>query len=113
MQKGLANKDYQENKSHNNFTSNSHNEKLNNSKSETSTHDLQINNRQSCDHVKLCQTESSNCPSKKNSGNEINYANNSYNKEKETGNKTELKESSKKNEKEKRVFVLGDSILNT
>ena len=35
LQKGLANKDYQESKSHNNFTSNSHNEKLNNSISET------------------------------------------------------------------------------
>ena len=33
--KGLANKDYQENKTHENFTSNSHNEKLNNGKSET------------------------------------------------------------------------------
>ena len=71
LQKGLANKDYQESKSHNNFTSNSHNEKLNNSKSETSncTDDVQINNRQSCDHVKLCQpeSESSNCPSKNDS----------------------------------------------
>ena len=36
---------------------------------------------------------------------------NSNNKEKETGNKTELKESSQKNGKEKRVFKFGDSIL--
>ena len=48
----------------------------------------------------MCQPESSNCPSKNNSGNE-----------KETGNKTEFKESSQKNGKEKRVFILGDSIL--
>ena len=27
LQKGLSNKDYQENKNHNNFTSNNHNEK--------------------------------------------------------------------------------------
>ena len=32
-------------------------------------------------------------------------------KEKETGNKTELKESLQKNGKKKRVFILGDSIL--
>ena len=99
--------------SHNNSTSNSHNEKLNNNKSETSncTDDVQVNNRQSCDHVKLCHPESSNCPSKNNSGNENNYAINSNNKEKETGSKTEFKESSQKNGKEKRVFILGDSIL--
>ena len=85
--------------SHNNSTSNSHNEKLNNNKSETSncTDDVQVNNRQSCDHVKLCHPESSNCPSKNNSGNENNYAINSNNKEKETGSKTEFKESSQKN----------------
>ena len=102
LQKGLANKDFEESKSHNNSISNSHNEKLYISKSETTncTDDVQINNRQSCDHAKLCQPESSNCPSKNNSGNE-----------KETGNKTEFKESSQKNRKEKRVFILGDSIL--
>ena len=102
LHNGLANKDYEESKSHNNFTSNSHNEKLNNSKSETTncTDDVQINNRQSCDHVKLCQPESSNCPSKSHSGNE-----------KETGNKTEFKKLSQKSRKEKRVFILGDSIL--
>ena len=102
LQKGLANKDYEESKSHNSPGSNSHNEKLNNSKSETTncTDDIQINNRQSCDHVKLCQLESSNCPSRNNSGNE-----------KETGNKTEFKESSQKSGMEKRVFILGDSIL--
>ena len=101
LQRGITNKNYQESKSHNKFTSNSHNEKLNNSKSETTncTDDVQINNRQSCDHVKLCQPESSNCPSKNNSKNENNYANNSNNKEKETGNKTELKESSQKTER--------------
>ena len=64
------------------------------------TDDVQINNRQTCDHVKLCQPESGNCRSKNNSGNE-----------KETENKTEFKESSQKNGKEKRVFILGDSIL--
>ena len=70
LQKGLSNKDYQENKNHNNFTSNNHNEKLNNSKSETNcADDIQINNRQSCGHVKLYQSESSNCPSKSNGGN--------------------------------------------
>ena len=102
LQKGLANKDYEESKSHNSPRSNSHNEKLNNSKSETTncTDDIQINNRQSCDHVKLCQLESSNCPSRNNSGNE-----------KETGNKTEFKESSQKSGMEKRVFILGESIL--
>ena len=85
LQKGLAKKDYEESKSHNNSISNSNDEKLNNSKSDTTncTDDVQINYRQSCDHVKLCQPESSNCSSKNNSGNE-----------KETGNKTEFKESS-------------------
>ena len=83
LQEGIANKNRQENVGHNNFTGNSHNEKLNDSKSETNcTDDVQINNRQSCDHVKLCQPESSNCPR-----NENNYANNINNKEKETGNK--------------------------
>ena len=48
----------------------------------------------------MCQKESSNCLSKNNSG---------Y--EKKTRNKTELKESSQKSGKEKRVFILGDSIL--
>ena len=33
--KGLANKDYQENKNHDNFTSNCHDEKLNTDESET------------------------------------------------------------------------------
>ena len=107
LQKELANKDYLENESHNNFTSNSHNEKLNNSKSETNcTDDVQINNRQSCDHIKLCQPESSNCPSKNRSGNENNYTNNSNNKEKKTRNKTELKESSQKKRKGKtRIYT--------
>ena len=68
LQKGLANKDYEE--SHNNSTSNSHNGKLNNGKSETTncTVDVQINNRQSCGRFKLCQPESSNYPSKNYSG---------------------------------------------
>ena len=102
LQKGTANKDYEGSKSHNNSTSNSHNEKLNNCKSEpiNCTDDVQINNRQTCDHVKLCQLESSNCRSKNNSGNE-----------KETEDKSEFKESSQKSGKEKRVFIPGDSIL--
>ena len=81
LKKGLANKDFQETKSHNNFTSNSHNEKLNNSKSETNcTDDVHINNRQSYDHVKLCRPKSINCPSKSNSGHENIHTNNSKNK---------------------------------
>ena len=112
LKKGLANKDFQETKSHNNFTSNSHNEKLNNNKSETNcTDDLHINNTESYERVKLYQPKSSNCPSKSNSGHENIHTNNSNNKEKEIGSKTELKESSQKKQKGKRVFILGDSIL--
>ena len=41
----------------------------------------------------LFQPESTNCPSKNNSGNEIIYTSNNNDKEKETQNKAELKES--------------------
>ena len=59
--------------------------KLNNSKSKINcTDDIYINNRQSCNHVKLFQPESSNCAGKNNSGNENNYTNNSNDKEKKT-----------------------------
>ena len=71
LRKRLANKVYQENESHNNFVNDSHNEKLNNSKCEINWRDnVQINIRQTCDHVKSCQPESSNYPSKNNSGND-------------------------------------------
>ena len=97
LQKALANKDYQEIKA----IIISHliaiMKKFNNSRSEISCRDdVQINNRQKCDHVKLCQPESSNSPSKNNNGNESNYTNNSNDKEKEARHKTELKESSQK-----------------
>ena len=97
LQKALANKDYQEIKA----IIISHliaiMKKLNNSRSEINCRDdVQINNRQKCNHVKLCQPESSNYPSKNNNGNESNFTNNSNDKEKEARHKTELKESSQK-----------------
>ena len=97
LRKALANKDYQEIKA----IIISHliaiMKKLNNSRSEISCRDdVQINNRQKCDHVRLCQPESNNSPSKNNNGNESNYTNNSNDKEKEARHKTELKESSQK-----------------
>ena len=70
---------------------------MNNSKSEINCRDdVQINNRQECDHVKLCQPESSNSPTKNNNENESNYTNNSNDKEKEVRQKTELKGSTQK-----------------
>ena len=97
LQKALANKDYQEIKA----IIISHliaiMKKLNNSRSEINCRDdVQINNRQKCHHVKLCQPESSNSPSKNNNGSEGNFTNNSNDKEKEARHKTELKESSQK-----------------
>ena len=60
---------------------------------------------------KLCQPKSSNCTCKINNRNENNFTNiNNYN-EKETRDKTELKESSQKNENKKPVFMAGDSTL--
>ena len=92
LKNGLANKDYQENKSYNNFTRNSHNEKVNYSRSEVNCRDdVQLKNRQSCDHVKLCQPESSTCPSNNNSGNENNHISNSNDKKKETRKKNRIK----------------------
>ena len=77
------------------MTKNSHNENLNNSKSEINyKDDVQINIKQSCDHEKLCQPESSNFLSTKNRGNETNYTNNKSDKEKETQNKLQLRYSS-------------------
>ena len=46
LQRGSANKDYQENNSYNNFTNNTNNKKLNNRKSEINCRDdVQINNK--------------------------------------------------------------------
>ena len=60
---------------------------------------------------KSCQQKSSYCRCKINNRNENNFTNiNNYN-EKETRNKTELKESSQKNGNKKRVFIAGDSTL--
>lgn len=59
----------------------------------------------------MCQPEFSSCPSKnKNRHESNNYINNNIHNEKETLNKTELKEMPQKNGKEKPVFILGDSI---
>ena len=59
----------------------------------------------------MCQSEFSSCPSKsKNRHESNNYINNNIHNEKETWNKTELKETPQKNRKEKPVFILGDSI---
>ena len=67
LQKGSANKDYQETNNYNKFPNNSDNEKLNNDKSEIYCRNgVHINNRQSWDRVKSSQPESSNCPSKNN-----------------------------------------------
>ena len=73
----------------------------------------QIINRQSWDHIKSCQPESINYPSKNNTGSENNYTNDNKNKEKERQNKTKLKKSSQKNKKEKCVLILGSSVLKT
>ena len=59
----------------------------------------------------MCQSEYSNCPTKNNSGNENNYTNNSNNKRKGNRKQNRIKGIITEKRKEKRVFILGDSIL--